>query len=160
MSGGGSSGDGQWDKQLRSKGLLPAIGVGAAVYFVTGLVSLGTLGLVGVGAGVGYGVGSWIADAYQKKQASPQQGGATTEQLPWALQVSLQQWQVFLGNCAAGGQLTPQQVEQAFQRFEQAEPGHAKNVRGFVMAGSSGPQAAAPAAQGSGPHIVPCAAEV
>merc|ERR1719221_1318878 len=85
-------------KQLRSKGLLPAVGVGAIVYWVTGIVSISTLGLVGIGAGVGYGVGSWIAENYEKKKQEKEGGapqGVSMDSLPWAMQVSLQQWQVF-----------------------------------------------------------------
>mmetsp|Transcript_70610 Transcript_70610/g.185100 ORF Transcript_70610/g.185100 Transcript_70610/m.185100 type:complete len:162 (-) Transcript_70610:405-890(-) len=133
--------DGRWDKNLRSKGLLPAVGVGAAVYFITGLVSVSTLGLVGVGAGVGYGVGSWLADAYQKKQddrtggAPGQQGGH--DALPWAMQVSLQQWQGYLATRVQGGQMSPQLVESIFAEFEQREPVHAQNVRNLVSAGGA-----------------------
>merc|ERR1719295_523198 len=142
------------EQSLRSKGLLPALGVGAAVYFVTGVVSIGTLGLVGIGAGVGYGVGTWIADKYQQKQDEKNnQAGANMGQLPWAMQVSLQSWQTFLMGRSNGQQLTPAQVEQLFQEFAQLELGHAKNVSGFVhQAGGAQPQ---------GPNVVPVmAAEV
>eukprot|EP00931_Biecheleriopsis_adriatica_P115381 TRINITY_DN91182_c0_g1_i1.p2 TRINITY_DN91182_c0_g1~~TRINITY_DN91182_c0_g1_i1.p2 ORF type:complete len:152 (-),score=48.83 TRINITY_DN91182_c0_g1_i1:113-568(-) len=143
--------------ELRSKGLLPAVGVGAAVYFVTGFVSLGTLGLVGVGAGVGYGVGSWIADKYNEKQEAKlsKEQEANLSQLPWAMQVSLQSWQSFLGSRSGGGQLNPQQVEQLFQEFSQVEPGHASNVANLVSAGRSQQPGA------SGSNVVPVlAAEV
>mmetsp|Transcript_86068 Transcript_86068/g.184421 ORF Transcript_86068/g.184421 Transcript_86068/m.184421 type:complete len:164 (+) Transcript_86068:81-572(+) len=160
MSGGPGApgGDGGWDKQLRSKGLLPAVGVGAVVYFVTGIVSLSTLGLVGVGAGVGYGVGSWIADNYEKKKQESQkkQGGETAE-LPWALQVSLQQWQAFLSGRAAGQQLAPAQVEQLFAEFAQREPVHARNVQSLLQQGQS-MQEASPVNVSPGVHIVPTAA--
>eukprot|EP00438_Fugacium_kawagutii_P028094 Skav211007 [mRNA] locus=scaffold1610:331948:340469:+ [translate_table: standard] len=85
-----SAGSQEDERPLRSKGLLPAIGVGAAVYIVTGWITLPTLGLVGIGAGVGYGVGSWIADKMQKKEG---QTKVPLDQLPWAVQVALQQWQ-------------------------------------------------------------------
>uniref|UniRef100_A0A7S2JNJ0 Uncharacterized protein n=1 Tax=Zooxanthella nutricula TaxID=1333877 RepID=A0A7S2JNJ0_9DINO len=125
--------------EMRSKGLLPAVGVGAAVYFVTGLVSISTLGLVGVGAGVGYGVGSWLADAYYKKldEKEAAQGGAQ-EGLPWAVQAALQSWQAFLQARVPGGQVTPQVVEQLFSEFEHLEPAHANSVRALVVAGAPG----------------------
>mmetsp|Transcript_28000 Transcript_28000/g.83432 ORF Transcript_28000/g.83432 Transcript_28000/m.83432 type:complete len:160 (+) Transcript_28000:90-569(+) len=133
--------DEKWDKNLRSKGLLPAIGVGGAVYFVTGLVSVSTLGLVAVGAGVGYGVGSWLADNYQKKQdgrpGGQQGGGMAHDQLPWEMQVSLQQWQSYLAARLQGGQMDPSMVESVFAEFEQREPAHAQNVRGLVNSSGS-----------------------
>mmetsp|Transcript_46469 Transcript_46469/g.125340 ORF Transcript_46469/g.125340 Transcript_46469/m.125340 type:complete len:183 (-) Transcript_46469:121-669(-) len=139
-------GDGDWQRPLRSKGLLPAVGVGAAVYFVTGVVSIGTLGLIGVGAGVGYGVGTWIADRYGKKQATGGgDGAASMDQLPWAMQVSLQKWQAFLVHKAAGQQLTPPLVEQLFTEFEQLEPQHAVDVRSLVLSASAGSASAGPA---------------
>merc|ERR1719362_1881675 len=94
--------------ELRSKGLLPAIGVGGAVYLITGAVSMGTLALVGAGAGIGYGVGTWLRDQYDKKEDSSNNRTFTpTVQLPQDFQVALCQWQVFLGSRAAGGSLTP-----------------------------------------------------
>merc|ERR1740122_479305 len=81
--------------QLRSKGLLPALGVGGAVYLVAGAVSMGTLALVGVGAGVGYGVGTWLHEQYEKRQGKTgggAQDATPVEQLPPAYQVSLMQW--------------------------------------------------------------------
>ncbi|CAE8731237.1 unnamed protein product, partial [Polarella glacialis] len=108
---------------LRSKGLLPAIGVGAAVYFVTGIVSVGTLGLVGVGAGVGYGVGSWIADKFQKKQDGERaRNSVRVDEMPWAVQVALQQWTDFVSRRAAGRQLTEADVDRVWAEFEQMEP--------------------------------------
>merc|ERR1719362_2853169 len=62
--------DGRWERPLRSKGLLPALGVGGVVYLVTGAVSLGTLAMVGIGAGVGYGVGNWLSEQYEKKKST------------------------------------------------------------------------------------------
>eukprot|EP00419_Tripos_fusus_P005001 CAMPEP_0172692002 /NCGR_PEP_ID=MMETSP1074-20121228/24930_1 /TAXON_ID=2916 /ORGANISM="Ceratium fusus, Strain PA161109" /LENGTH=174 /DNA_ID=CAMNT_0013512121 /DNA_START=78 /DNA_END=602 /DNA_ORIENTATION=+ len=116
---------------LRSKGILPALGVGGAVYLITGAVSLGTLAIVGVGAGVGYGVGTWIRDQYDKKEdgASDQATFTPTEQLPQEFQVSLCQWQVFLGSRAAGSSLTPPQLQALFAEFEKLEPEHAGRVR-------------------------------
>eukprot|EP00929_Paragymnodinium_shiwhaense_P023860 TRINITY_DN1483_c0_g1_i3.p1 TRINITY_DN1483_c0_g1~~TRINITY_DN1483_c0_g1_i3.p1 ORF type:complete len:169 (-),score=37.67 TRINITY_DN1483_c0_g1_i3:386-892(-) len=157
------------DKSLRSKGVLPAVGVGAAVYFVTGVVSLSTLGLVGVGAGVGYGVGSWLADKYQdaqdkKNAGKPGHGHAVVQgEIPWALQVSLQQWQVFLQSRVAGGpQPSPQQVEGIFAEFASIEPVHAQNVRSFMHAaggaGHGGVSGSGPVMMQTspgGPTIVP-----
>eukprot|EP00440_Ansanella_granifera_P039181 gb/GFBE01042506.1/.p1 GENE.gb/GFBE01042506.1/~~gb/GFBE01042506.1/.p1 ORF type:complete len:156 (+),score=32.71 gb/GFBE01042506.1/:1-468(+) len=126
---------------LRSKGLLPALGVGAAVYVVTGAVSVGTLGLIGVGAGVGYGVGNFIAKKYHEKQAQRQGGqhgpvlaqpGQSSTDLPAHLQASLQAWQNFLSFKAQGGQMAPQEVEQAFLEFRQVEPAHAANVTSLI----------------------------
>eukprot|EP00929_Paragymnodinium_shiwhaense_P003576 TRINITY_DN104161_c0_g1_i1.p2 TRINITY_DN104161_c0_g1~~TRINITY_DN104161_c0_g1_i1.p2 ORF type:complete len:168 (+),score=40.86 TRINITY_DN104161_c0_g1_i1:169-672(+) len=164
----------QNQESLRSKGILPAVGVGAAVYLVTGVVSLSTLGLVGVGAGVGYGVGSWLAEKYQdaqdKKNGGKQPHGHAAVQgdIPWALQVSIQQWQVYLQARIAGGpQPTPQQIEGIFEEFAAKEPVHAQNVRGFVHAaggaGAGGVGGSTPVMQSApgGPMIVPTqAAEV
>ncbi|CAE7551080.1 unnamed protein product [Symbiodinium pilosum] len=124
-------------RPLRSKGLLPAIGVGAAVYWITGIASMTTLGLVGIGAGVGYGVGSWIADKMQKKGDG--QNKVQMDQLPWAVQVALQNWQEFLMRQAAGRQLSPADVDAIWAQFEQYEPTHAANARALVR-GSSAPQ--------------------
>eukprot|EP00930_Biecheleria_cincta_P086602 TRINITY_DN75870_c0_g1_i1.p1 TRINITY_DN75870_c0_g1~~TRINITY_DN75870_c0_g1_i1.p1 ORF type:complete len:175 (+),score=27.20 TRINITY_DN75870_c0_g1_i1:63-527(+) len=150
------------NRELRSKGILPALGVGAAVYFITGVVSLSTLGLVGVGAGVGYGVGSWIADKYQERQDEKlaKEQGASMAQLPWAIQVSLQNWQSFLASRAGGQQLTPPQVEALFQEYARVEPGHAQNVSSFVHSAGLN-QGSGSASSSGGPHLVPVvAAEV
>ena len=48
------------------------VGVGAAVYFTLSAISLSTLGLVGIGAGVGYGVGSWAVDKIRQKRCEKQ----------------------------------------------------------------------------------------
>mmetsp|Transcript_53125 Transcript_53125/g.114134 ORF Transcript_53125/g.114134 Transcript_53125/m.114134 type:complete len:183 (-) Transcript_53125:103-651(-) len=156
--------DGGFGRPLRSKGLLPALGVGAAVYYVTGVVSLGTLGLVGIGAGVGYGVGKWIANKYQKKQGGAGgQQGVTFDKLPKAVQVALQQWQEFVTRRAAGRELNQEDVAQLWAEFGQIEPtsyGELKKVR--MKVGSSVGQgqpacssvAAASHAPGQ-PNIVP-----
>lgn len=134
--------EGHQGRPLRSKGLLPALGVGAAVYFVAG-VSLTTLGLVGIGAGVGYGVGSWLADKLQKKPDANRGGqqNVPLEQLPWAVQVALQQWQDFVTRRAAGRQLQQSDVDILWAEFERVEPTHAMNarllVRGTADASSS-----------------------
>mmetsp|Transcript_53126 Transcript_53126/g.114137 ORF Transcript_53126/g.114137 Transcript_53126/m.114137 type:complete len:172 (-) Transcript_53126:131-646(-) len=151
--------DGGFGRPLRSKGLLPALGVGAAVYYVTGVVSLGTLGLVGIGAGVGYGVGSWIADKYQKKQEGPgSRQGVSVDQLPWAVQVAVQQWQEFVTRRAAGRELAQADIDQLWAEFEQIEPTHAMNARSLVQGQAPPP----PGHQApGGPTIVPTtAAEV
>eukprot|EP00411_Alexandrium_monilatum_P011791 CAMPEP_0175264286 /NCGR_PEP_ID=MMETSP0093-20121207/42227_1 /TAXON_ID=311494 /ORGANISM="Alexandrium monilatum, Strain CCMP3105" /LENGTH=170 /DNA_ID=CAMNT_0016558831 /DNA_START=59 /DNA_END=571 /DNA_ORIENTATION=+ len=141
MSSGPDSDDGRFGRPLRSKGLLPAIGVGATVYFVTGLTSLSTLGLVGVGAGIGYGVGSWIADKFQKKQEALQGqpgggGGVPVEQLPWAVQVALQQWQDFVLRRSEGRMLSQAEVDRLWAEFERIEPTHAMNARAIVRGGA------------------------
>mmetsp|Transcript_42307 Transcript_42307/g.98698 ORF Transcript_42307/g.98698 Transcript_42307/m.98698 type:complete len:169 (-) Transcript_42307:77-583(-) len=144
------------NRPLRSKGLLPAIGVGAAVYWITGIASMTTLGLVGIGAGVGYGVGSWIADKMQKKGDG--QNKVQMDQLPWAVQVALQHWQEFVTRQAAGRQLTPADVDAIWAQFEQYEPTHAANaralVRGSGAASSSSSQGPASFSSGTGPTFV------
>eukprot|EP00421_Protoceratium_reticulatum_P066550 CAMPEP_0168410034 /NCGR_PEP_ID=MMETSP0228-20121227/27487_1 /TAXON_ID=133427 /ORGANISM="Protoceratium reticulatum, Strain CCCM 535 (=CCMP 1889)" /LENGTH=164 /DNA_ID=CAMNT_0008423757 /DNA_START=87 /DNA_END=581 /DNA_ORIENTATION=+ len=164
MPAGGED-DGKWEKPLRSKGLLPALGVGGVVYLVTGAVSLGTLAMVGIGAGVGYGVGSWLSEQYEKKKQGKMgdqtAGGGTM--LPEAMQVSLMQWQVFLNSRTAGAEPTRQQLEQLFAEFAQFEPVHAQNVQavqGMVHSGN-GAASASSGSMGSTPVIVPnVAAEV
>ncbi|CAJ1400130.1 unnamed protein product [Effrenium voratum] len=133
--------------------LLPAIGVGAAVYFVTGFASISTLGLVGVGAGVGYGVGSWIADKMGKKQDAQK---VPLESLPWAVQVALQNWQEFLTRQAAGRQLSPADVDAIWAQFEQYEPTHAANARALVRGSSASSSSQGPATfnSGGGPTFV------
>mmetsp|Transcript_51917 Transcript_51917/g.137120 ORF Transcript_51917/g.137120 Transcript_51917/m.137120 type:complete len:172 (+) Transcript_51917:93-608(+) len=150
---------------IRSKGLLPAIGVGAAVYFVTGFATVSTLGLVGLGAGVGYGVGSWIADKFQKKDA--RSGQVPLDQLPWAVQVALQQWQEFVMQRSGGRPLAQGDVESLWAQFEQIEPTHAANARALVRPGYPGPGGQGVTSVQSGPGgptfvaTVPCvAAEV
>eukprot|EP00913_Durusdinium_trenchii_P032892 g30791.t1 len=123
-------------EQRRHAGrLLPAIGVGAAIYLITGVASLSTLGLVGIGAGVGYGVGSWIADKMQKKE---NQNKVPLDQLPWAVQVALQHWQEFLTRQAGGRQLTPADVDAIWAQFEQYEPAHAAKARALVRGSAPG----------------------
>ncbi|CAE8614096.1 unnamed protein product, partial [Polarella glacialis] len=104
-------------------------------------VSIGTLGLIGIGAGVGYGVGTWISGKYRAKKDArdaslngrqPQQGEQQLE-LPWEYQVSLQAWQSFLSSRAANGQVPPPEVERAFRDFQQCEPGHAANVASLCL---------------------------
>mmetsp|Transcript_98756 Transcript_98756/g.318512 ORF Transcript_98756/g.318512 Transcript_98756/m.318512 type:complete len:168 (+) Transcript_98756:120-623(+) len=163
------SDDGRWERPLRSKGLLPALGVGGVVYLVTGAVSMGTLAMVGIGAGVGYGVGSWLSEQYEKKklQNQAQQGGARgpgqSGALPDALQVSLMQWQAYLNSRAGGAELTQQQLEQVFAEFAQREPVHAQNVQavqGMVQA-QSGSMSSGFAGAGSTPVMnLNAAAEV
>eukprot|EP00928_Gymnodinium_smaydae_P055005 TRINITY_DN38672_c0_g1_i1.p1 TRINITY_DN38672_c0_g1~~TRINITY_DN38672_c0_g1_i1.p1 ORF type:complete len:168 (-),score=24.85 TRINITY_DN38672_c0_g1_i1:67-570(-) len=126
------AGDDRGPRQLRSKGLLPALGVGAAVYFVTGMASLSTLGMVGIGAGVGYGVGSWIADKLSKRDSLAPGATAPAEQLPWAVQVALQSWQDFANSRAAGRQLGPDDMDALWAEFEHIEPTHAKNAAAIV----------------------------
>mmetsp|Transcript_106887 Transcript_106887/g.297653 ORF Transcript_106887/g.297653 Transcript_106887/m.297653 type:complete len:158 (+) Transcript_106887:127-600(+) len=152
--------DGRWERPLRSKGILPALGVGGVVYLVTGAVSLGTLAMVGIGAGVGYGVGSWLSEQYEKKkqQQAVQSGGGPggPMQVPDALQVSLMEWQAFLNSRSGGAELTRQQLEQLFAEFAQLRPADAQNVQavqGMVHAKGG--------AVGSTPVVVPnVAAEV
>mmetsp|Transcript_8929 Transcript_8929/g.20441 ORF Transcript_8929/g.20441 Transcript_8929/m.20441 type:complete len:194 (-) Transcript_8929:84-665(-) len=165
-TGAGAPDDGRTRPQ-KSKGLLPAFGIGAAVYLVTApamTASLTTLGIVGIGAGVGYGVGKWIANKYQKKQGGAGgQQGVTFDKLPKAVQVALQQWQEFVTRRAAGRELNQEDVAQLWAEFGQIEPtsyGELKKVR--MKVGSSVGQgqpacssvAAASHAPGQ-PNIVP-----
>jgi len=101
------------------------------VYLVTGMVSMGTLALVGIGAGVGYGIGTWLSDQYEKRQIdkSGNAAGKAPIQLPDSLQVSVMQWQTFLNSRAAGAALTPPQLQQLFAEFARLEPHHARNVQ-------------------------------
>mmetsp|Transcript_8930 Transcript_8930/g.20442 ORF Transcript_8930/g.20442 Transcript_8930/m.20442 type:complete len:183 (-) Transcript_8930:163-711(-) len=160
-TGAGAPDDGRTRPQ-KSKGLLPAFGIGAAVYLVTApamTASLTTLGIVGIGAGVGYGVGSWIADKYQKKQEGPgSRQGVSVDQLPWAVQVAVQQWQEFVTRRAAGRELAQADIDQLWAEFEQIEPTHAMNARSLVQGQAPPP----PGHQApGGPTIVPTtAAEV
>mmetsp|Transcript_126405 Transcript_126405/g.363563 ORF Transcript_126405/g.363563 Transcript_126405/m.363563 type:complete len:173 (-) Transcript_126405:224-742(-) len=137
-SRGGRSGAGEerFSRPLRSKGLLPAIGVGAAVYMITGFATLSTLGMVGIGAGVGYGIGTWIADKLQKRQdalGGGEQGAV--DHLPWAVQLALQQWQEFVMRRAGGREFGQVDVERIWAEFERMEPTHAANARPFVRGG-------------------------
>mmetsp|Transcript_42884 Transcript_42884/g.79584 ORF Transcript_42884/g.79584 Transcript_42884/m.79584 type:complete len:172 (-) Transcript_42884:8-523(-) len=151
-------GDDRGGRPLRSKGLLPAIGVGAVVYFVTGAFSLSTLGLIGVGAGVGYGVGSWIAGKFQKDDRLQNASGMPMEQLPWAVQVALLSWQEFLTGKAVGRQLAPADVDHIWAEFERVEPTHAMNARMLVRGNALQPSPVVNA--GNGVKIVPNAAQV
>mmetsp|Transcript_25929 Transcript_25929/g.66017 ORF Transcript_25929/g.66017 Transcript_25929/m.66017 type:complete len:168 (-) Transcript_25929:395-898(-) len=128
---------------------------GAAVCVVTGIASVATLGLVGIGAGVGYAAGQWIADKMDEKD---QQKAAKTNPInklhPQA-QASLEQWRLFLAARGAGRQLTPVMVGQIFAEFEQHEPGHAQNVRSVAS-----PDVMQAVQDASGVFIVNQAAEV
>lgn len=134
---GPGPGEDRYGRPLRSKGLLPAITVGGVVYIVTGFASLSTLGLVAIGAGVGYGVGSWIADKFGKKDGIQASDGARMDQLPWAVQVALQQWQDFLSQRTNGRQLQPADVEQIWAEFEQVQPTHAMNCHMLIRGASA-----------------------
>merc|ERR1711862_974195 len=154
-SAGRGGDDDRFSRPLRSKGPLPAIGVGAAVYVVTGFASVSTLGLVGIGAGVGYTVGTWVAEKFQKKDT---QQGVPVDQLPWAVQVALQHWQDFVAQRSAGRQLAQADVDSIWQEFERMEPTHANNARQLVRAGI---QSEASTSHAHGATVVPVrAAEV
>eukprot|EP00438_Fugacium_kawagutii_P000555 Skav223856 [mRNA] locus=scaffold2304:480060:480515:- [translate_table: standard] len=141
---------------MRSEGLLPAIGVGAAVYFTLSAISISTLGLVGIGAGVGYGVGSWAVDRYRQKRCEKQM-----DRLPEELKQGLQQWQAFLVSRLGSRQPTPAEAEAIFAEFAQLQPFYAQQVHNFVHAhgGSTTGGAAYTSGQGmsSGPRHVPVA---
>mmetsp|Transcript_106003 Transcript_106003/g.330611 ORF Transcript_106003/g.330611 Transcript_106003/m.330611 type:complete len:139 (-) Transcript_106003:22-438(-) len=116
-------------KSLRSQGLLPALGVGAAVYFTTGLISLSTLGLVGIGAGGGYVVGSWAADKFRELRCQK-----AMDRLHPQLKVALTQWKAFVAGRVPGREPTQEEAAALFQEFEQQQPSNAEQVRGFVQA--------------------------
>ncbi|CAK9010001.1 Uncharacterized protein SCF082_LOCUS10492 [Durusdinium trenchii] len=115
---------------LRSEGLLPAVGVGAAVYFTLSAISLSTLGLVGVGAGVGYGVGSWAVEKIRQKRCEKQM-----EMLPAELKAALTQWHAFLASrLGRDSQPNPAEAEAFFAEFAQLQPFYAQQVQNFVHA--------------------------
>mmetsp|Transcript_98228 Transcript_98228/g.194586 ORF Transcript_98228/g.194586 Transcript_98228/m.194586 type:complete len:168 (+) Transcript_98228:26-529(+) len=114
---------------LNTEKLLPAVGVGAAVSFATGLVSLSTLGLVGLGAGVGYGVGTWAKDKLRDKRCQN-----AMDNLHPALKIALQQWQTYLAERMHGKQPTPAEGEMVFAAFAQEQPSNAQLVSDFVRA--------------------------
>ena len=129
---------------LRSEGLLPAVGVGAAVYFTLSAISLSTLGLVGIGAGVGYGVGSWAVDKIRQKRCEKQM-----DKLPEELKQALQQWQAFLAS-RLGRQPNPAEAEAIFAEFAQMQPFYAQQVQNFVHAHGGSTTGGAAYAQGQG----------
>lgn len=114
---------------LRSEGLLPAVGVGAAVYFTLTAVSLSTLGLVGIGAGVGYGVGNWAMDKFRQRRCEKHM-----ERQPEELKMGLQQWQAFLASRLGGRPPSPTEAEALFAEFAQIQPFYAQQVQSFVHA--------------------------
>jgi len=133
---------------LRSEGLLPAVGVGAAVYFTLSAISLSTLGLVGIGAGVGYGVGSWAVDKIRQKRCEKQM-----DRLPEELKVALQQWQTYLASRLAGRQPNPSEAEAIFAEFAQLQPFYAQQVQNFVHAHGGSTTGGAAYTQGQTRHV-------
>ncbi|CAJ1376975.1 unnamed protein product [Effrenium voratum] len=127
---------------LRSEGLLPAVGVGACVYFALSAVSLGTLGLVGVGAGVGYGVGSWAMDRLKQKRCEKQM-----DRLPAELKAALGQWQAFLAARCPNRQPSAAEAEGLFAEFAQIEPFCAQQVQQFVVVHGGSTSRGQPAAE-------------
>lgn len=112
-----------------------AAGVGGTVCVVTGVMSLGTLAVAGAAAAVGYSAGQWILEKVQKKEqekARQREREVSAESLPYAMQVSLQHWQAYLGANAAGCEVTHDRVAQIFADFEQREPSHAMNIRSIA----------------------------
>mmetsp|Transcript_2781 Transcript_2781/g.7465 ORF Transcript_2781/g.7465 Transcript_2781/m.7465 type:complete len:141 (-) Transcript_2781:49-471(-) len=120
---------GDGGRALRSEGLLPALGVGAAVYFTVGAFSLSTIGLIGIGAGVGYGAGSWVKDKYREFRCKN-----AIDKLHPAVKVALQQWEAFLASRIPGRKPTRDEALQLFTEFEQLQPSNAEQVRSFVHA--------------------------
>merc|ERR1711933_409009 len=107
--------------------------------------------------GDGYGVGTWMSDKNNQSQERRDSRGDTppTDQLPWAVQVALQQWQEFIGRRSAGRQLTQADVDQLWLEFEQIDPTHAANARPLVR-GAAASSSTVPTA--SGVTIVPTVA--
>mmetsp|Transcript_82999 Transcript_82999/g.231630 ORF Transcript_82999/g.231630 Transcript_82999/m.231630 type:complete len:170 (+) Transcript_82999:90-599(+) len=127
--GAGSTVSSDSKSNIRSEALLPAAGVAAAVYFCVGAVSLSTLGLVGIGAGVGYSVGNWAVDKFKDMRCQN-----AMERLPPATKVALQQWQTFLAARCPGRQPTAAEAEALFMEFAQMQPSNAQHVNNFVHA--------------------------
>mmetsp|Transcript_45 Transcript_45/g.158 ORF Transcript_45/g.158 Transcript_45/m.158 type:complete len:160 (+) Transcript_45:67-546(+) len=156
-------GDGSGSGDMRSKGLLPALGVGGAVYLATSVVSFGTLAVAGAGAGIGYAGAMWLGTKYREAQdkASAARGTpAPEESLPEAMRVSLGQWQAFIGSRAAGHQVTPSQLAALWAEFEQAAPGDAQNVQSVQALMASGQLVPVNLLQRAGVTIVPEAGDV
>eukprot|EP00747_Dinoflagellata_sp_TGD_P168627 gnl/TRDRNA2_/TRDRNA2_195481_c0_seq1.p1 gnl/TRDRNA2_/TRDRNA2_195481_c0~~gnl/TRDRNA2_/TRDRNA2_195481_c0_seq1.p1 ORF type:complete len:173 (-),score=35.23 gnl/TRDRNA2_/TRDRNA2_195481_c0_seq1:101-619(-) len=153
----------RFGKPLRSKGLLPVIGVGGVFYFVTGIASFSTIGLICIGAGVGYGVGTWIADKFSKDEQLQRGAGTSREQMPWAVQVALQQWWEFVASKTGGGrQPSPAEVDRLWAEFAQQQPTHATNVRVVLQPHLSARSFAGGGTRppGTGVTLVPQATEV
>lgn len=86
--------------------------------------------------------GSWLADTIEKRRDTRRHGGYGSDcdsdgELPWAMQVSLQQWQIFLQSAVVKERMTSEVVERLFAQFEQKEPVHAANVRSLAVAGGA-----------------------
>mmetsp|Transcript_34960 Transcript_34960/g.96663 ORF Transcript_34960/g.96663 Transcript_34960/m.96663 type:complete len:181 (+) Transcript_34960:75-617(+) len=159
---GGTIGGGAEDRQLRSKGLLPAIGVGGVVYLVSGVVSMGSLAMIGVGLGVGYGVGGWLGEQLEKRKQTERgsveatrtsSSGVEANLVPHNMQGALMQWQAFLNSRAAGQQLTPDQLQSVFAEFAQLEPELAQHVMTIQAAVKSQRGAPASGAMGTTPVV-------
>ena len=106
------------------------VGVGAAVYFTLSAISLSTLGLVGVGAGLGYGVGSWAVEKIKQKRCEKQM-----DRLPEELKAALKHWQHFLASRGFNDSPpNPAQAEALFAEFAQIQPFYAQQVQNFVYA--------------------------
>mmetsp|Transcript_27691 Transcript_27691/g.69519 ORF Transcript_27691/g.69519 Transcript_27691/m.69519 type:complete len:157 (-) Transcript_27691:181-651(-) len=144
----------------KADNLLPAAGIGAAACWVLGIASLSTLGIVGIGAGVGYGVGTWAVDKVRDLRCKN-----AMDKLPEPVKVALRQWQAYLAARLPGRQPNPAEAEALFAEFAQQQPSNAQLVHSFVTShggriGGAGPAAAPrqPGAPGTGPTIVPCVA--
>uniref|UniRef100_A0A6U6QQX3 Uncharacterized protein n=1 Tax=Zooxanthella nutricula TaxID=1333877 RepID=A0A6U6QQX3_9DINO len=128
--------------------VLPAVAVGGAVLYVaSNFVSLGTVGLVGIGAGVGYGVGSWVSEKLRGKRCE-----LAMKKLAPQVQVALKQWQAFLEQRLPGRQPNPAEAEALFAEFAQLQPSNAEQVRGFVHA-HGGSTVGGAAAMAPGAHV-------
>merc|ERR1719277_2558484 len=147
------------DKQADN--LLGAAGVGAAACWVLGIASLSTLGIVGIGASVGYGVGTWAVDKVNDLRCKN-----AMDKLPEPVKVALRQWKAFLEARLPGRQPNPAEAEAIFAEFAQQQPSNAQLVHSFVtshggsIGGGGGPAAMVhqPPMPGSGPTIVPVVA--
>jgi len=86
-----------------------------------------TWGLVGLGAGVGYGVGTWAVDKLKEKRCQN-----AMDKLHPALKTSLHQWQTYLADRTHGKQATSFEAEMVFAEFAQEQPSNAQLVSDFV----------------------------
>mmetsp|Transcript_72573 Transcript_72573/g.183068 ORF Transcript_72573/g.183068 Transcript_72573/m.183068 type:complete len:183 (+) Transcript_72573:107-655(+) len=119
-TGAGAPNGGRSASPQRSKGLLPALGVGVAVYLVTGAATMPTV----IGAGVGWGVGKWIANRVNKKMLAGGKQGVTFDKLPKSAQEALKKWEEAVKRriTEKQQQLTEEDVAQLWAEFEQIEP--------------------------------------
>ena len=133
---------------------------------VSSIVSMGTLAMMGIGAGVGYGLGGWLAERLDARRG----GGVATNRDPLLqrqggevitvknvvsldVQDALGAWQTFLhafqSNTGRPTEaLSVQELDEAWRRFEEVEPVRADHVRPLLGKGQ----------ERNSQHTFPCAA--